>query len=183
MTPKPIFTLVFALTACTGNSDEPPGDSGESQDAAEDSGETQDTAQDSGETGSDFELSEGLWVGTYSLLENECGAKPSSGAFEMMVSNLDGNTFTLAAEPLEYSCAIEGVSATCDPVVYDESVGDTLSVLSTANMGFTLESETSLSGLSFVEYSCVGEGCEEFTGYPEGVFCIIDVPFEATLSE
>ena len=101
----------------------------------------------------------------------------------MTVSNLSGNTFTLAAEPLEYSCAIEGVSATCDPVVYDESVGDTLSVLSTANMGFTLESETSLSGLSFVEYSCVGEGCEEFTGYPEGVFCTIDVPFEATLSE
>ena len=68
MTAKSIFSLVFALTACTGNSDETPGDSGESQDAAEDSGETQDTAQDSGETGgSDFELSEGLWVGTFLL--------------------------------------------------------------------------------------------------------------------
>ena len=57
------------------------------------------------------------------------------------------------------------------------------SVLSTANMGFTLESPTALSGRSFIEYSCVGAGCEDATGEPEGVFCTIDVPFEATLSE
>ena len=54
---------------------------------------------------------------------------------------------------------------------------------SPVDMGFTLESETSMSGLSFIEYSCVGEGCEEFIGQPEGVFCTVDVPFEATLSE
>jgi len=183
MTTKPIFALIFALNACTGTSHDASVDSGESPDTSQDSGEAEDTAQDSGETGDAFELSEGVWVGTYSLLENECDAEPTSGDLELTVSNIDGNTFTLASTPLEYSCAIEGVSATCDPIVYDKSVGDTLSVLSTANLGFTLESVTRMSGLSFIEYSCVGEGCEEVIGYPEGVFCTVDVPFEATLSE
>ena len=183
MATQPYFALFFALTACTGSSKDTTADSGESQDTSEDSGEAEDSAQETGEVVETFALSEGIWTGTFSLLENECGADPSSGDIELTVSNLDGNTFTLAFEPFEYSCAIEGVSATCDPIVYDESVGDTLSVLSTANMGFTLESETSMSGLALIEYSCVGEGCEEFTGQPEGVFCTVDVPFEATRNE
>ena len=185
MTTKPFFALVFALAACSGSADEPSEDSGEGQgpDTTQDSGEVEDTAEDSGEPAEVYALSEGVWVGTFSLLENECGAEPNSGDLEMTVSNLSGGSFTLALEPFEYSCVIEGVVAACDPLVYDESVGETLSVLSTANVGFTLESETTVSGLSFIEYSCVGEGCEEFTGQPEGVFCTIDVPFEATLSK
>jgi len=187
MMTKPIFALVFALSACTGTSKDTavdtPVDTGESQDTSQDSGGGEDTAQDSGETGDAFELSEGVWTGTYSLLENECGAEPNSADMELTVSNIDGNSFTLASDPLVYTCAIESLSATCDPIVIEENVGETLSVTGTANMGFTLESETSMSGLAFIEYSCVGEGCEEFIGHPEGVFCIVDVPWEATLSE
>ena len=185
MTAKPFFALVFALAACSGSSDDAPEDSGEDQDTAQDSGDSEDTAQDTdtGEPAEVYELSEGVWVGTYSIQENECGAEPGSGGLEMTVSNLNGSSFTLALEPFEYSCAIEGVEAACEPFVYDESVDDTFSVLSTAIVGFTLESETTVSGLSLVEYSCVGEGCEDVTGQPEGVFCTVDVPFEATLSE
>lgn len=193
MTIQPFFALVFVLVACSGGSDEPIEDSGESQDTTQDSGETEDTAQGSGETEDTaqhsgetddaFALSEGVWVGTYSLLENECDAEPSTGDLELVVSNLDGSSFTVALEPFEYSCAIEDLSATCDPLVYDETVGDTLSVFSTANLSFTLESESSMSGLTLIEYSCVGEGCEDVTGQPEGVFCTVDVPFAATLSE
>ena len=40
-----------------------------------------------------------------------------------------------------------------------------------------------MSGLTLIEYSCVGGGCEDVTGQPEGVFCTVDVPFSATLSE
>jgi len=181
MNTTPLFSILFALTACTGSSDDKPVDSGEPHDTSQDSGDTEDTAQDTGDT---LALSEGVWVGTYSLLENECGADPSSGDLELTVSKVDGNTFTLASDPLEYSCSMDGPTATCDPVVYDESVGDTFSVLSTANMGFILESPTTLSGRSFIEYSCVGAGCEDADSVgAEGVFCTIDVPFEATLSE
>ena len=183
MTTKPFFALVLALAACMGSSEDATEDSGKSQDTAQDSGQAEDTAEDSGEADDVFMLTEGVWEGTYSLLENECGAEPSSGDFALTVSNLNGNTFTLASEPFEYSCSIEGVSAACDPYVYDETIGDSFSVLSTAIMGFTLESENRMSGLSLIEYSCVGEGCEEATGQPEGVFCTVDVPFEATLSD
>ena len=50
-------------------------------------------------------------------------------------------------------------------------------------MGFTLESESTMSGLAFIEYSCEGEECMELAGVPEGVFCTVDVPFEASLEE
>ena len=173
----------FVLAACTGSSKDTTGDSGETVDTSQDSGESEDTSQDSGEIVDTFELTEGIWVGTYALLENECDAEPSSGDLEMTVSNLDGNTFTLAFEPFEYSCTIEGVSATCDPIVYEETAQGGISVLSTANMGFTLESESTMSGLAFIEYSCEGEDCMELAGVPEGVFCTVDVPFEASLEE
>ena len=180
MNKTPLFSILFALTACTGSSDDKPVDSGETHDTSQDSGDTEDTAQDTSDT---LTLSEGVWVGTYSLLENQCGADPSAGDLELTVSNIDGDTFTLALEPLEYSCSMDGPTATCDPVVYEENSGNNVSVLSTANTGFTLESPTTLSGATLIEYSCVGAGCEDAIGEPEGVFCTIDVPFEATLSE
>ena len=180
---KPFFALVFFLAACGGSADDPIEESGEGQDTTQGAGETEDTAQGSDQTGDAFALSEGVWVGTYALLENECDAEPSTGDLELVVSNLDGGSFTVSVEPFEYACAIEGGSATCDPLVYDESTGESLSVLSTANLSFTLESESTMSGLTLIEYSCVGEGCEDVTGQPEGVFCTVDVPFSATLSE
>ena len=87
---KTFFALVFFLAGCGGSADEPVEDSGEEQGTTQGSGETEDTAQGSGQTGDAFELSEGVWVGTYSLLENECDAEPSTGDLELVVSNLDG---------------------------------------------------------------------------------------------
>ena len=146
--------LLIALVACTDGSEDTKQD---------DTGPQDDTGLNVEDTQAEeaFVPNEGLWSGTYAINKNECEAETSSGDASFTITNVADQSYTLTVNGIDLSCALDDRLLVCEPEVIDKSSDWNVSILTSVSSELTFETESIVSGLSSIEYSCVGDDCDD----------------------